>query len=332
LPYGILSPSSEGLFFTPAVAGFAVAADCLICQVILFMTDSLQSKLHSPSPVRLVTRGSPLALRQAELTKARIEVVFPGARVEIIVRKTSGDRQKDWVLREKGGRGLFTLELEEALLAGEADLAVHSAKDLPTLMPDGLEIATFLPRAPAHDVLILRKGCEAPSRLATGSPRRQAQAALLFPGAEWTEIRGNVQTRLEKIARGEADGTLLAAAGLERLGISEWPGLVFRPLTLTEMVPAVGQGAIALQCRKEERSRWAALGDEVTSRAVTLERLFLRAMGGGCHVAFAGHAAGDQFHAFHPQLGRETIFLPNGDFDAATRAVLSKLAAWFPSI
>ena len=141
-------------------------------------------------------------------------------RIEKMV--TTGDRQREWSLEKKGGKGLFTKELEDALLEKRADLAVHSAKDLPSEMPEGLSIAGFLPRESPEDVLVLKDGIDAPARIATGSPRRRVQLRFLYPQVEFIEIRGNVDTRLAKIADGYADATVLAAAGLNRLGIDSW--------------------------------------------------------------------------------------------------------------
>ncbi len=259
--------------------------------------------------IRLVTRKSPLALAQTELCAQRVRACFPGATVEIIPMVTTGDERMQWSLIQEGGKGLFTKELEEALLSGQADIAVHSAKDLPTEMPEKLSLAGYLPRASAYDVLVYRKEVKVPQTLASSSPRRRTQAKLLFPQAVWTEIRGNVDTRLKKIAAGQADATFLAAAGLARLEIAEWPGLIFRPLPPRVMVPAAGQGAIALQCRQGEESLWAALGDEETRRAVDLERAVLHRLGGGCQVALGVHYAQQQLHLYREDWGNRVYAL-----------------------
>ncbi len=150
-------------------------------------------------PLVLLTRGSPLARRQADLVSARLGAAL-GRPVEIRIIVTTGDKQTNWSLEKQGGKGLFTAELEEALRRGEGDIAVHSAKDLPTEMPTGLALAGFLPREDVRDTLVRRADMTTPRRIATGSPRRRAQGAKLFPGAEWTELRGNVDTRLRKVA------------------------------------------------------------------------------------------------------------------------------------
>jgi hydroxymethylbilane synthase len=266
-----------------------------------------------PKPLILATRKSPLALAQAEMVAARLRVSL-GVAVELLKIVTTGDRQAEWSLEQKGGKGLFTSELEQALLRGEADLAVHSTKDLPGDMPAGLALAGYLPRADARDVLVVRAGVTAPASIATGSPRRRLQIARLFPAATFTEIRGNVDTRLKKIAAGAADATLLAAAGLARLGIANWPGVEFRPLAFSEMVPAVGQAAIAIQTRAADAARLAPALDATTARHVALERAFQNALGGGCHTALGAHATDTTLHFFHEQTGPRTLALTPADF------------------
>lgn len=240
-------------------------------------------------------------------------------KVEVELRKfvTTGDRQTDWSLEQKGGKGLFTSELEAALLNKEVDLAVHSTKDLPGEMPEGLMIAGYLPRADARDVLVLRQGVETPTKLATGSPRRRWQLQMLFPNIEFCEIRGNVDTRLKKIAEQHvADGTVLAAAGLARLGIGEWPGLDFHRLEQGQMVPAVGQGAIAIQTRIEDAAELSSVFDEVTAKHIRIERAFQAALGAGCHTAFAAHAIDDTLFLFHEHVGLRSLPLDDSDFNA----------------
>ncbi|MCC5789196.1 MAG: hydroxymethylbilane synthase [Opitutales bacterium] len=245
-------------------------------------------------PVLLATRRSALALRQTELVQAHLQqVVVEPLTFEVLPMTTQGDQQLSWSLSKEGGKGLFTSELEKALLKGEADLAVHSAKDLPTEMPAGLVLAGFLPREKAHDVLIVREGLTAPATVATGSPRRRTQLQKKFPRANFQEFRGNVETRLRKIAAGEAEATVMAAAGLRRLGIEAWEGLSFTPLSLREMVPAPGQGAVAIQCRKQDLEKWAPCFHGETARAVEVERTFLDLLGGGCHSAIAAHLCSD---------------------------------------
>lgn len=264
----------------------------------------------------LATRKSPLALTQTEMVKARLEAALPGAACELLKIVTTGDKQAEWSLAKQGGKGLFTAELEQALLRGEADVAVHSCKDLPGENPPGLVVAGFLPREVTHDVLVLREGVSVPATIGTSSPRRQQQVAKLFPLATFTEIRGNVDTRLKKIAAGNADATILAGAGMKRLDITSWPGVVFRPLSFAESVPAVGQGAIALQCRAGDEGKLAPALDAATARAVTLERAFQARLGAGCQIAFAAHAVGDTLHFFHEKTGIRALPLREADYAA----------------
>lgn len=266
--------------------------------------------IQSGKELVLATRKSPLAMAQAHLAAACFEQAIPGASIRIEKMVTTGDRRREWSLEEKGGKGLFTKELEDALLEGRADFAVHSAKDLPSDMPDGLAIAGFLPRESTEDVLVLKEGVETPRVIATGSPRRRIQLRYLYPKAEFIEIRGNVDTRLNKIAEGYADATMLAAAGLKRLGIDGWDGVVFRSLSLDECIPAVGQAAVAIQCREQDVSIYeGALHDE-TNVAVRLERAFMERLGGGCQVAFAVNYTGDILRIYHRQCGKETRSIP----------------------
>lgn len=218
---------------------------------------------------------------------------------------TTGDRQSQWNLSEKGGKGLFTKELEDSLLRGDTDLAVHSAKDMPTQCPQGLSLSTFVEREDPRDVLVLKDGIDHPRIMATGSPRRQAQLKDRFVCCEWIQLRGNVETRLRKIAeQDEADGTILAAAGLQRLGLSSYSGLTFTPLPVDEMVPAAGQGAIAIQTRFEDKDIFTLLGDSKTQREVTTERRVLENRGGGCQVAIGVCMSQETLHFFQEEVGR----------------------------
>lgn len=258
----------------------------------------------------IATRKSPLAMAQTHLAQELFQRGMPDAVFRIEKMVTTGDKRQEWSLEKQGGKGLFTKELEDALLGGRADFAVHSAKDLPSEMPKGLALAGFLPRAACEDILVVRDGVESPKLIATGSPRRRIQLRYLFPEAEFTEIRGNVDTRLTKIARGDADATVLAAAGLNRLGIDSWEGVTFRTLTLDECVPAVGQAAVAIQCREEDVDTFRPHLDDETAIAVNLERAFLETLGGGCQVAFAVNYTGDTLRIYHKQCGKETRSLP----------------------
>ncbi len=276
--------------------------------------------------ILLATRKSPLALTQTEMVAAHLRATIPGAECELLKMVTTGDRQAEWSLTKQGGKGLFTAELEQALLRGEAHVAVHSCKDLPGEIVAGLVVAGYMPREDVRDVLVLREGVTTPATIATSSPRRQMQVKKLFPAATFTEIRGNVDTRLKKIAAGAADATILARAGMNRLGIHSWPGITFRPLNLDESVPAVGQGAIAIQSRTEDAARFAAVLDAATARSVTVERALQAALGGGCQMAFAAHVAGDKLYFFHEKTGIRTLPLADADYaaPAATAARVLK--------
>jgi len=263
---------------------------------------------------------------QTEMVKALLERSIAHCEVELLPLTTIGDERLKWSLELEGGKGLFTSELEQAILDGRADLAVHSSKDLPTDMDTGLALAGFLERASAHDVLIRRAGVPLLKKVATASPRRRAQLAQRLPGLEWTEIRGNVGTRLRKITEGHADATLLAAAGLSRLGITSYEGLLFEPLSIEASVPAAGQGAIAIQCRVGETERFAPIVCEETGLAVRCERTVLAAMGGGCHSATAAHWVDGVLHVFDESFGYQRLELPTGLF--AVGELEQLITAW----
>jgi hydroxymethylbilane synthase len=262
--------------------------------------------------IRVATRKSRLAMCQTEMTIAELKALRPDWEFEVLPMSTTGDDRLAWSLEKAGGKGLFTSALEEAIVNGGADLAVHSAKDLPTEMPDGICLVGFLPRAPAGDVLVVRDSVAEPSLIATSSPRRRAQLKKLYPKAAWKEIRGNVETRLKKIAAGDADATVMAAAGLSRLGIHEWPGLRFEHIPLRSSVPAAGQGAIGLQVRNGDAALYEGLLCSETAKAVHLERAWLAAMGGGCHSATAAHYADGSLHVFDEDRGYREFSLPPG--------------------
>ena len=278
-------------------------------------------------PLRIASRKSPLALAQTQLVIDHLAARLPGVAFEALKVVTTGDRKLEWSLEKQGGKGLFTAEIEAALRSGEAMLAMHSAKDLPGEATDGdLVVAGYLPREDPRDVLVVREGVQTPVTLATGSPRRRGQIAALFPNLKFTEIRGNVDTRLDKIARGESDATIVAQAGLNRLGIRTWPGVTFRALSLDEMVPAVGQGAVAVQCRREDEARFAPLLDAATRRRVELERVFQRLTGSGCQIAFAAHVAEDgAVWLYHERCGRQVVRYDGSVPEAFASRTLSAL-------
>lgn len=267
-------------------------------------SDNIRTK-----PVIIATRKSPLALKQSEMVSEHLTRASTEFQCTLLKMVTTGDKKLQWSLEKEGGKGLFTKELEDALLNKSADIAVHSAKDLPTEMPDGLAIAGFLSREIANDVLILRNGVKIPKVIATSSPRRRSQLQVLYPDVKWTTIRGNVHTRLQKIADGEADATVLAAAGLKRLGIEQFEGVHFKNLSEEEVIPATGQAAIAIQCREEEVSLYSPFLDESTGHAVFTERLCLSLMGGGCHSAMAAYYKNGIINIYHDDTGAWSITL-----------------------
>lgn len=243
--------------------------------------------------VRIATRGSALALRQTEAVQRRLEETHPGLRCELVVVKTTGDVRLDKPLHMIGANDLFTRQLEQAMLAGEADLCVHSMKDLPSELPATYAIAAVLPRADVRDALVCGPRLEGVRSLAdlpagavigTGSLRRQAQVRAQFPQVALKGIRGNVDTRLAK-ARGDLyDGAILAAAGLERLGLADQ---ITAPIPPEVIVPAVGQGAIGVEIRKTDaamRELVSAIDDIPTHECVDAERAVLAALGGSCKV------------------------------------------------
>lgn len=273
----------------------------------------------------LATRKSPLALAQTEQVAAHLRAAL-GCETELLKIVTTGDQRTEWSLEKQGGKGLFTKELEEALLRGEADVAVHSCKDLPGELPEGLAVAGYLPREDPRDILVLRDGVETPALIATSSPRRRLQLGMIFPDAQFTEIRGNVDTRLRKIGQDHvADATVLAAAGLRRLGIGGWQGVSFHALGPEHMVPAVGQAAIALQTRTADAASVGAVLDKRTARAVTLERAFQRALGGGCQTAFAAHVTADTLWFYHHEIGLRSLPLSDAEIDAPEQTAASML-------
>ncbi|TWG97991.1 hydroxymethylbilane synthase [Mesorhizobium sp. J18] len=248
--------------------------------------------------IRIGTRGSALALAQAAETRARLMTAhaLPEEAFDIVVISTSGDRIQDRSLANAGGKGLFTKELEEALFDNRIDLAVHSSKDMPTILPDRLEISAFLEREDVRDVFIGRaakrlEDLPQGAKLGTSSLRRQALALRMRPDLNVSLFRGNVQTRLSKLENGEAEGTLLALAGLKRLQLESVASEV---LPVERFPPALGQGAICIESRiGDERIRKLvdAIHHEETGIALACERAFLAALDGSCRTPIAGHAA-----------------------------------------
>ena len=251
-------------------------------------------------PLRIGTRGSPLALAQAHETRTRLAAAFdlPEEAFEIVVIKTTGDRVLDRPLKEIGGKGLFTREIEDDMLSGKIDIAVHSMKDMPVEQPAGLVLDCYLPREDVRDAFVAPKGgtlAELPegTTVGTSSLRRKAQLLNKRPDLNVVEFRGNVQTRLKKLEDGVAACTFLAMAGLNRLGMSH---VAASPIEVDEMLPAVAQGAIGIE-RRADDSRVAgmleAIHDVPTGQRLAAERAFLAALDGSCETPIAGLATLD---------------------------------------
>ena len=252
---------------------------------------------QSSASLRIGTRGSPLALVQARIVRARLAAAA-GVKedtIELVVIRTTGDIIQDRTLAEEGGKGLFTKEIEEALLQQRIDLAVHSAKDMPTILPEDLLLAACLEREDPRDVFISRKArtlVELPrgASLGTTSPRRQAIAKRMRPDLNIVPLRGNVETRLRKLDNGDVDATLLALAGLKRLGLVEHATDI---MSAEKFLPAAAQGAIGIEVRagdKRMRDILTRIDHADTSTAVACERAFLAALDGSCKTPIAGHA------------------------------------------
>lgn len=245
--------------------------------------------------IRIATRQSPLALWQAEHVAARLQQAFPGLKTELVKMVTRGDKILDAPLAKVGGKGLFVKELEQGMLEGTADIAVHSMKDVPVEFPEGLHLAVILDREDPTDAFVSNKyrsltELPADARIGTSSLRRQCQIKEKFPNAEIIALRGNVNTRLAKLDAGEYDAIILASAGLKRLGLAD---RITAQLAPTESLPAMGQGAIGIECRIDDAEIHAylkVLHDEDTSIRVGAERAMNARLNGGCQVPIAGFA------------------------------------------
>ena len=258
----------------------------------------MELKLPDPkSPLRIGTRGSPLALAQAYETRERLSIAFGLSRdsFEIVVIKTTGDKVLNRPLKEIGGKGLFTKEIEEALLQESIDIAVHSMKDMPVQQPDGLILDTFLPREDVRDAFVSRihkSLADIPqgATVGTSSLRRKAQLLSKRPDLKIVEFRGNVQTRLKKLDDGVAECTFLAVAGLNRLNMED---IITAPISTDEMLPAVAQGAIGIERREKDikvATMLEAIHNSTTGLLLSAERAFLEALDGSCETPIAGLA------------------------------------------
>lgn len=256
-----------------------------------------------PETLRIATRKSPLALWQAEHVATALRTAHPGLRVEIVGMTTKGDQILDAPLAKVGGKGLFVKELEQGMLAGEADIAVHSMKDVPVDLPPGLQLPVILEREDPLDAFVSNlythlEGLPAGARVGTSSLRRQCQLAARRPDLRIEPLRGNVNSRLAKLDAGDYDAILLAAAGLIRLGLAKRIRAHLRP---EDSLPAIGQGAIGIECRSDDPRTLALIGPLHhidTALRVRAERALNGRLHGGCQVPIAGHATlmGERLH------------------------------------
>lgn len=277
--------------------------------------------------MRIATRGSAQARRQTEAVAAALEAAHPGLRTELVLIETTGDRRLDVPIHTIGGQGVFVKEVQRAVLDGEADIAVHSAKDLPSRPTDGLLIAAFTERRDPRDALVGAPLASLPegATVATGSVRRRAQLAIVRPDLTFAELRGNIPSRLGKVPPGGS--IMVAVAALQILGLTDQIAEAFEP---DVMVPAPGQGCVAVECRVGDAATADALEaiDHLPTReAVAAERAFLAELGSGCSLPVGAHASGPAMRAFlaDPHTGRHvstTVALPpaEGALHAAAEA------------
>ena len=257
----------------------------------------------STDPLRIATRKSPLAIWQAEHVRQRLQVLQPGLVVELVTMSTQGDRVLDSPLAKIGGKGLFVKELENGMLEGRADIAVHSMKDVPAELPEGLEIGAILEREDPRDAFVSNTyaGIEAlprGARVGTSSLRRQCQLREVRPDLEILDLRGNVNTRLSKLDNGDYDAIVLASAGLKRLGME---ARIAHSLASSEMLPAIAQGVIGIECRRDDArvsKLISALNDPFTALRTAAERAMNARLAGGCQAPVAGYSEldGDILH------------------------------------
>ncbi len=259
--------------------------------------------------MRIATRGSPQARTQAEVVAAGLRAAHPGLQTELVIVETTGDRRQDVALHQLGGQGVFVKEVQRAVLDGRADVAVHSAKDLPSLAADGLTVAAWCARRDPRDALVGRALAELPpgATVATGSVRRRFQLGLVRADLQVVELRGNIQTRLAKVPDGGA--IVMAVAALEVLGLTH---LAAEVLSVEVMVPMVGQGTVAVECRGDDTealSTVAALDHPATRAAVETERAFLAELGAGCTMPVGALVDGTVLHTFlaDPSTGRHVV-------------------------
>lgn len=285
--------------------------------------------------IRIGTRGSQLAVEQTGQVIAALKQKYPELNIERVILHTKGDKILDKPLVDFGGKGVFITEFEQALQQGEIDLAVHSAKDMPMELSDSLTIAGVLPRADARDVLVTRKGALdvslAPGVIGTGSLRRQFQLKAIYPAVQCISIRGNVPTRLQKVRDGVCDGAVLAAAGLERLGLLAEPDFDYHYFSTEEMIPAGGQGIIAIESRSgdEITSLVGSISDTKTEMELETERKILECLNAGCHEAIGAFSlvAKEQIEIQLIQEKYGRIYKEQGKSDVGKRLELAEQLA-----
>lgn len=262
--------------------------------------------------IRIGTRGSRLAMIQTEMVNNRLKTLIPGIETEIVTVTTKGDRIQDRPISELGGAGVFAGELERALARGDIDIAVHSAKDMPIRLGEGLTVGCVLTRADPRDVLVTPAGRVLSERavIGTSSPRRQASVSKLYPNSVLKDIRGNVETRLEKLAAGEYDAIVLAAAGLKRLGLYGSERFSFKPFDLIEFLPAPCQAIIAVESRVGELGRELdIINDKGSFECFETERKVLELAGAGCSspIGAYAHTCVGKLSLYITADGRETV-------------------------
>lgn len=268
--------------------------------------------LPNNGSLRIGTRGSALARRQTDRVVELLQEHYPGLACEVQIVSTTGDRDKETSLRIIGGRGIFAKELQSALLSGEIDIAVHSVKDLTSVLPEGLMLATIFERVDSRDVVISQQGnldqIGEGSTVGTSSRRRMALIKRLRPDLEIADLRGNIDTRIRRVTEGALDAAILAAAGVDRMG---WTDHVTQRLDIEQFVPSPGQGALGIEVREDNhavRELLAPLYDGETTLAVEAERTFLRAVGGGCTSPIGAHAiVNDGQATFTGMLAKEDL-------------------------
>lgn len=284
--------------------------------------------------LRVGSRDSALAVIQSRLVMDALRAAHPDVELELVTMKTTGDMILDRTLDKMGGKGLFVKELDAALREGRVDLTVHSCKDLPMDLPEDLPVAAFLPREDPRDVLVLPEGASAwDTKLPAGSasPRRRVQLRALFPELEVRPVRGNVQTRLHKLDGGEYGALVLAAAGLIRLGLEHRISRYFAP---EELLPAAGQGILAVQCRADmDRTVFDCLRDREAEICALAERAFVRALDGGCSSPIAAYARAEggsvtvtgMYVDGADRVWKGAVSGPAGEGEALARALAERL-------